>query len=120
MVGADVSIIPAYSALFTKKITESIRSEKLTDFIITDDFAQGNLIMFDLFNAAAPSARNSEGSFFDPFGFFGSLFSEENGGRKLFRMPEIPENVMKALLKYGNRLAGIPAGRKKMDHDFEE
>ena len=44
MVGADVSIVPAYSALFTKKITETIRSEKLTDFIITDDFAQGNLI----------------------------------------------------------------------------
>ena len=44
MVGADVSLVPAYSALFTKKITETIRSERLTDFIITDDFAQANLI----------------------------------------------------------------------------
>lgn len=44
MVGADVSLVPAYSALFTKKITETIRSEGLTDFIITDDFAQANLI----------------------------------------------------------------------------
>ena len=44
MVGADVSLVPAYSALFTKKITQTIRSEKLTDFIITDDFAQANLI----------------------------------------------------------------------------
>ena len=44
MVGADVSLVPAYSALFTKKITETIRSEKLTDFIVTDDFAQANLI----------------------------------------------------------------------------
>lgn len=44
MVGADVSLVPGYSALFTKKITETIRSERLTDFIITDDFAQANLI----------------------------------------------------------------------------
>lgn len=44
MVGADVSLVPAYSALFTKKITETIRSEGLTDFIVTDDFAQANLI----------------------------------------------------------------------------
>ena len=44
MVGADVSLVPAYSALFTNKITETIRSENLTDFIVTDDFAQANLI----------------------------------------------------------------------------
>lgn len=44
MVGAEVSLVPAYSALFTKRITETICSEKLTDFIITDDFAQANLI----------------------------------------------------------------------------
>ena len=37
--------------------------------------------IFDLFNAAAPSARTAGGSFFDPFGFFGSLSSEEDGGR---------------------------------------
>ncbi len=43
-VGADVSIVPAYSAMFTNKITETIRSEKLTDFILTDDFAQAGLI----------------------------------------------------------------------------
>ena len=44
MVGADISIVPSYSAFFPKKITETIRSEKLTDFIISDDFAQVNLI----------------------------------------------------------------------------
>ena len=76
--------------------------------------------IFDLFNAAAPSARTAGGSFFDPFGFFGSLSSEEDGGRRFFRLPEIPENVISVLLKYGNRLAGIPAGRETMDHDFEE
>ena len=44
MTGAEVSLVPAYSALFTKKITETIRKEKLTDFIVTDDFAQGGLV----------------------------------------------------------------------------
>ena len=44
MTGAEVSLVPAYSALFTKKITETIRSEKLTDVIVTDDFAQGGLV----------------------------------------------------------------------------
>ena len=44
MTGAEVSLVPAYSALFTKKITETIRTEKLTDFIVTDDFAQGGLV----------------------------------------------------------------------------
>ena len=47
MVGADVSIIPSYSALTPTKIIETIQAEKLTDFIITDDFAQVNLI-YDL------------------------------------------------------------------------
>ena len=44
MVGADVSIVPAYSALIPRKIMETIRSEHLTDFIITDDFAQINIM----------------------------------------------------------------------------
>ena len=44
MVGADVSVIPAYSSLTPKKILNTIRSENLTDFIVTDDFAQSNLI----------------------------------------------------------------------------
>ena len=37
MVGADVSVIPAYSSLTPKKILNTIRSENLTDFIVTDD-----------------------------------------------------------------------------------
>lgn len=44
MVGADVSIIAAYGALFPNNVTKTIRDENLTDFIITDDFAQANLI----------------------------------------------------------------------------
>lgn len=44
MVGTNVSIIPTYSALTPRKVMNTIREEKLTDFIITDDFAQPNLI----------------------------------------------------------------------------
>ena len=44
MTGATVSIVPTYSAFFPYKILETVRSEKLTDFIVTDDCAQANLI----------------------------------------------------------------------------
>ena len=44
MTGASVSIVPSYSAFFPHKILDTIKSEKLTDFIVTDDFAQPNLI----------------------------------------------------------------------------
>ena len=44
MVGADVSLVPSYSSLIPRKVIETIRNEKLTDFIVTDDFAQANLI----------------------------------------------------------------------------
>ncbi len=48
MVGADVSLVPSYSALTPEKLLNTIVAEKLTDFIVTDDFAQPNLIA-DLF-----------------------------------------------------------------------
>ena len=36
-------------------------------------------------------------------------------------MPEIPEFVRKALLKYGNRMMGmLSTGRKTIDFDFED
>lgn len=44
MVGAVVSVIPAYSAFIPSKIMQTVRGEKLTDLIITDDFAQINLV----------------------------------------------------------------------------
>ena len=44
MVGADVSVVPSYSALMPKRIIQTIRDERLTDFIVTDDFAQANFI----------------------------------------------------------------------------
>ena len=36
------------------------------------------------------------------------------------RMPDIPEPLMKALLKYGKRITSIPNGRKDYPYDFED
>ncbi|SEP66155.1 Acyl-CoA synthetase (AMP-forming)/AMP-acid ligase II [Lachnospiraceae bacterium NE2001] len=58
MVGADVSIIPTYSALTPKKVLQTIRNENLTDFIITDDFAQINLI-YDLLTERSELGLNN-------------------------------------------------------------
>ena len=52
MVGAEVSLVPAYSALTPSKVIETIKNEHFTDFIVTDDFAQINLIN-DLFTKKA-------------------------------------------------------------------
>ena len=264
MVGAEVSLVPAYSALFTKKITETILNEKLTDFIVTDDFAQGSLIndlletnmashtavdrcavvpvmekriqdtvpvfyvvptnkgqgaaesireafvdvyvkdkkigadniptqfmlvediplnangkldifritreriggeaydlvpvftdgeltdiqtkhvenvnsmtagtvphgmenhsaynIFDLFNTAVPSGKTTGSSPHEPLGgFFEALFPSGDKSRTGGDMPEIPNHVREALLKYGNRLIGmIYTGRKSIDFDFED
>lgn len=67
---------------------------------------------FDLFNTVS-----SDGPAFpDIFG----LLRRSKGEKKGFRFPEVPENVRKAVLKYGNRLSGIPNGRKSIDFDFED
>ena len=44
MVGAQVSLIASWASFSASKIMESIRQEKLTDFIITDEIAQPDLI----------------------------------------------------------------------------
>ncbi|MBR2707044.1 MAG: AMP-binding protein [Mogibacterium sp.] len=58
MTGAEVSLIPAYSAFTPARIMQTIRSEELTDFIITDDFAQQNLINDLLANQKKLGLRN--------------------------------------------------------------
>ena len=75
---------------------------------------------FDLFSAAAPAGKSEGFSFLDPFGLLGKLRPGQGEEKKRFKMPEIPESVMNAVLKYGNRLSGIPNGRKWIDFDFED
>ena len=45
MVGAEVSLISVSCAFNHRQILQTIQNEKLTDFILTDDFAQPDLIM---------------------------------------------------------------------------
>ena len=44
MVGAQVSLIASWASFSVSKLEESIRQEKLTDFIITDEIAQPDLV----------------------------------------------------------------------------
>ena len=44
MVGAQVSLVASWSAFNFAKIEETIRQENLTDFIVTDDLAQPDLV----------------------------------------------------------------------------
>lgn len=44
MVGAEISMIPAFTAFNPKRVMKTIRDEKLTDFIITDDFVPPTLL----------------------------------------------------------------------------
>ena len=77
--------------------------------------------MFDFFNAAAPSGKTAGSSLHAASGIFGVLFPDEDRSRKRSSMPEIPEIVRKAVLKYGNRMIGmISTGRKTIDFDFED
>ena len=70
---------------------------------------------FDLFNTAP-----SDGPAFpDILGLLRRIKGDGEDAKR-FQMPEVPENVKKAVLKYGNRLSGIPNGRKSIDFDFED
>jgi acyl-CoA synthetase (AMP-forming)/AMP-acid ligase II len=44
MVGAQVSLVASWSAFNFTRIRETILQEKLTDFIVTDDIAQQDLV----------------------------------------------------------------------------
>ena len=58
MVGAEVSVLSSFSGLKPGRVKQTIRDEKLTDFIITDDFAQPNLIQELLEQKDALGLRN--------------------------------------------------------------
>jgi len=75
--------------------------------------------MFDLLTSP-PAKSDRDFSFTDIFRPWKLFMPEMKGKKKGFSMPEIPEDAMKILLKYGNRISGIPNGRKSIDFDFED
>lgn len=58
MTGAEVSVMASYSAFNPDRVMQTIREEKLTDFIFTDDFAQVNLLNALLAHRAELGLRN--------------------------------------------------------------
>lgn len=58
MTGAAVSVMAAYSAFNPNRVMQTIRDEKLTDFIFTDDFAQPNLLSALLMRREELGLRN--------------------------------------------------------------
>ena len=76
---------------------------------------------FDFFNAGMSGGKSEDVSFLEPLKLLKSLLPGPKKSEQGFKvMPEIPENVMKAVIKYGNRLSGMTTGRKQIDYDFEE
>lgn len=77
--------------------------------------------MFDLFTSPPSKSDKDELSLtdliFKPWKLFLPDKDEEDKGLSL---PEMPEEMKKLMLKYGNRISGIPMGRKSMDFDFED
>lgn len=48
-------------------------------------------------------------------------WKDKNIRDMMFNMYEVlPEDIRKAVIKYGNRIISIPNGRKWIDVDFEE
>jgi hypothetical protein len=74
--------------------------------------------LFELLNTAGAS-KDDGADIFDMFMPW-KMFMHHRRAKEAFRMPEIPENVRKTVLKYGNRLSGLSNGRRWIDHDFEE
>ncbi|MBQ8965689.1 AMP-binding protein [Ruminococcus sp.] len=58
MVGAEVSLLGTFYAFSHKKLMTSIQQEKLTDIILTDDFAQPALISELLMKKSALGLKN--------------------------------------------------------------
>ena len=74
--------------------------------------------LFELLNTAGASKEDGA-DIFDMLMPW-KMFMPHRQEKEAFRMPEIPENVRKTVLKYGNRLSGLSNGRRWIDHDFEE
>ena len=75
---------------------------------------------FDIFNAATPQEKLFDLSAFDPLRPWKMFMPDKDEIKKHIKMPEIPEPVKKAALKYGNRLSGMSNGRKHITVDFED
>jgi acyl-coenzyme A synthetase/AMP-(fatty) acid ligase len=76
--------------------------------------------VFDLFNAVPSEKKCNRGIFPELSDLTEKLLPNIPKKKKALELPRIPEPWMKKLLIYGNRISGIPEGRKWMNFDFED
>lgn len=75
---------------------------------------------FDMFYSATPDRIFFDISHFNPMKPWEMFMPDFKEIKKNVKMPEVPEEVKKAVLKYGNRITSVSNGRKHITHDFEE
>lgn len=76
--------------------------------------------VFDIFTGGKPTKQQESTSPFDPVKIFDMFFPSEEKEKESEKKLEIPQPLIKAILKYGNRFTSIPLGRKTYDFDFED
>ena len=69
--------------------------------------------VFDLFNTDSSESKQSDDNW-----FFGPKKRKKTAEKK--SVWNVPPELRKAVIKYGNRLTSISNGRVSIDHDFEE
>ena len=57
---------------------------------------------------------------FDPLRPWAMFMPDIDELKKNIKMPEIPQSVIDAAIKYGNRISGLSTGRKHITDDFED
>ena len=75
--------------------------------------------VFDLFTAVPVADSSADIPSWNPLKHW-ELFKREKDQKGFLEKLKIPDPLWKIMLKYGNRVAGIPSGRKHIDYDFED
>ena len=75
--------------------------------------------VFDLFTAVPVADSSADIPSWNPLKPW-ELFKREKDQKGFLEKLKIPDPLWKIMLKYGNRVAGIPSGRKHIDYDFED
>ena len=76
--------------------------------------------VFDIFTGGKPAKQQESTSPFDPIKIIDMFFPSEEKKKQPQKELDIPQPLIKTILKYGNRFSGIPLGRKTYDFDFED
>ena len=76
--------------------------------------------VFDLFTTAPSAKRKKDAPAWNPMKPWAPFMPDTGKKDEAFRGPEIPDEVWKNVLKFGNNLAGLFMGKKQINFDFED